>query len=228
MPELLKGRPAIALALLLTVLIVSNIGFAYSHGWSRWEWQLGGFIGLAAVYFLSGMSLEDIGLSRSTLVSGLKYGLLAMLAIGLVLAVVFFVDSTIFKDNRYNQGLAAALTAGFIVLPLKVILFEELAFRGLMPALLKDLGSKPLVIFVVTAVLFGLWHLLTAPRPGSSSVAGNASLLIIVGVFVATSVAGLAFYWLRQQSGSLVAPILAHWFINSSAMILAALSWMKH
>jgi membrane protease YdiL (CAAX protease family) len=226
MDEALRGKSGLSLAILLAVLIICNLGFAYSNGWSRWGWQVFGFLGLFSVYKFSGLSLSDIGLSRSRIGAGLKYALAAMILISIALLVAYLVNKKIFMDKRYDQSLKTALTAGLLVLPLKVVLFEELAFRGIMPALLKDLGSKPWMILIVSSILFGLWHILTAPKTSSLTIGSHSNILVILGIFLATFAGGVILYLLRQQSDSLIAPILVHWFINCSAMILAALSWL--
>jgi membrane protease YdiL (CAAX protease family) len=225
MEEALRGRSGVSLAVLLIILIICNIGFAYSNGWYRWGWQLFGFLGLFFVYRLSDLTIADIGLSKSRLGAGLKYALAAIIVISIALLAAYLINKKLFMDKRYDQSLKTALTAGLLILPLKVVLFEELAFRGIMPALMKDLGSKPWIILVISSVLFGLWHILTAPKSSSLTVGGHTNLLVIFGIFLATFAGGVILYLLRQHSGSLVAPIVAHWFINCSAMLLAALSW---
>jgi membrane protease YdiL (CAAX protease family) len=42
-----------------------------------------------------------------------------------------------------------------------------------------------------------------------------------------TSVAGLILGYLRYKSDSLLTPTIIHWFINGSALILAAISWPR-
>jgi membrane protease YdiL (CAAX protease family) len=142
-----------------------------------------------------------------------------------VMLIVFVVQQEAFKDSRYSQSLRTAMVASFFIVPLKVVLFEELAFRGIMPALLKDLGSKPWLILIVSSVLFGLWHILTAPKTGDLAIGHYPNLLIVFGVFLATCAGGALLYFLREHSGSLVPAILVHWFINGSAIVLAAISW---
>ncbi|MBX4188961.1 CPBP family intramembrane metalloprotease [Candidatus Saccharibacteria bacterium] len=228
MTEALKGRAWVSLAVLLVVLIICNLGFAKSNGWARWGWQVFGFVGLFSAFWLGGLTLSDIGLSRSKLGAGVKYALVAIFLISIVLLIVYLINSNIFRDKRYDQPLGTALTAGLLLLPLKVVLFEELAFRGIMPALLKDLGSKPWAILLISSVLFGLWHILTAPKSSSLTVSGHSNLIIIFTIFMATFAGGVALYLLRQYSDSLVSSIMVHWFVNCSVMILAALSWVKH
>lgn len=221
----LSGKSALSLGLLALLLVVCNFAFAKSNGWSRWGWQVFSFIGLLSVFKLGGLTLADIGLDKSKVGSGFKYAAIAIVIILLAFLVAFLVQKSLFKDSRYEQSLRNAITASLFVVPLKTVLFEELAFRGIMPALLKDLGSSSWIILLVSSISFGLWHILTAPVTTSITSGKHSHLLIVGAVFVATCVAGAVFYYLRQQSGSLIAPIAVHWFINGTAIILAALSW---
>jgi membrane protease YdiL (CAAX protease family) len=158
----------------------------------------------------------------------LKYGSIAMTCIAAVLLLIFVTDRNALHDSRYHQSLAKALLACFVIVPFETVLFEELAFRGLLPALLQRINLRPRLIMLTSSVLFGLWHLASAPSTANFSAARPSHLLIMAGVFVATTTAGAVFYWLRQKSDSLVASTLAHWAINSFAIILAALSWSGH
>jgi membrane protease YdiL (CAAX protease family) len=223
-----SDRTLLSLALLLAILVVSNLAFVHSHGWSRLGWQVFGYGGLLLVFKVAGLSPADVGLSKARLGSGLKYGLLAVAIILAVLLVTFLVKQSVFHDDRYHQGLRAALSTALVFVPLKTVIFEEFAFRGILPALLKDLGTKQWAILVVSAVLFGLWHITTAPK-GSNVSIGNFSNYFILGtVFLTTFLGGAVFYWLRYHSDSLLASIIVHWCINGTSIVLAALSWVAH
>ncbi|HVO86214.1 MAG TPA: CPBP family intramembrane glutamic endopeptidase [Candidatus Binatia bacterium] len=207
------------------MLVVCNLAFARSSGWARWGWQLFGFGGLFFVYRIGGLSLGDIGLSRSRIGIGLKYALVAIAVSFVALVIAYFINQSLFRDTRYNQALGPALLASLFILPLKVVIFEELVFRGVMPALLKDLGSRPWVILVVSSILFGLWHISTTPKSGNITAGHYSNLLIVGAIFMVTSAAGAALYLLRYQSDSLVPAIAVHWFINGAAIVLASLAW---
>ena len=47
----------------------------------------------------------------------------------------------------------------------------------------------------------------------------------VVGTVVFTTLAGIVFAVLRQQSGSLVAPFLLHWATNGLGILAAAWAW---
>ena len=47
------------------------------------------------------------------------------------------------------------------------------------------------------------------------------AVAVIVGVVVAMTAAGLVLAWLRLRSRSLLAPFLAHWGVNATALVVA-------
>jgi len=97
---------------------------------------------------------------------------------------------------------------------------EELAFRGVFLMLLERAfgaseegwgGGAPWA-GGVTALAFGLWH-------GLAWSAGHVTF--DAGAFFFPALGGVAFWWLRQRTGSLVFPIVAHNGAN-----LATYTWV--
>jgi uncharacterized protein len=221
-----KDKTVLALALLLGLLLVCNFAFVRSQGWMRWGWQLLSFGGLFAVYKIAGLTLSEIGLSKSKLGSGFKYAFVVIVLIMVAFLLVYFFKQSVFKDPRYHQSLKVALTSALFILPIQTVLFEELAFRGIMPSLIKGLGGSLLVTFIVSGLLFGFWHVASAPR-GELLGKQHVSNLLIMGLtLLVTSVGGAVLYMLRYKSGSLVAPIAVHWFVNGLGIVLSSISWM--
>ena len=62
---------------------------------------------------------------------------------------------------------------------------------------------------LLQAAVFGLWHIPDARNEGES----------IIGTVVVTALAGWAFGWLAERSGSLLAPVLAHLAINEAGAV---------
>lgn len=228
MLEIFKDRATISLILMLLLLVVCNYAFVYSRGWSRWGWQLISFGGLFAIYKFAGLTLSDIGLSWDKIGTGVKYGLVAAGLALVAFLVLYFINYEFFGDSRYHQGLQAALITGLLVVPLKTVLFEEIAFRGILPALLKEFSGSFIVILIVSSLLFGLWHILSAPKADMLSIGSFSNILVIGGVFLATSIGGAVLYFLRDQSDSLVASIIVHWFVNGFTILLSSISWLQH
>ncbi len=124
-----------------------------------------------------------------------------------------------------------SLTLGFVFKPgvpdIETLAFqasmpglaEELAYRGIAPVLLLGLiNSKlkfdgmPWTVILITALCFGVWH-------GLSFSDGQLRFDYMSALF--PFIGGLAYGWLRFNSGSLLFPILAH-SLGNSAFALSA------
>lgn len=172
------------------------------------------------VAWVGGLRAADLGLRRASLGQGFVYGgvVAGVVLAGLVAAVL--VVPRAFRDDRVDVGLGTMLFEVLVEIPLATVMFEEVAFRGVLLGLLrKRLPTWPAV--VVSAALFGLWHvdgvLHRHEGPGLAAA--------VAGTVAATTVAGLGFAWLRVRSDSLVAPMLAHWATNALAFVVAWVRW---
>ena len=93
-------------------------------------------------------------------------------------------------------------------------------FRAALPAILRRTGRRNPA--VASAVLFGLWHVLPTleeleARPVRSSPrTGTAAVIAAVAV---TFLGAYAFGWLRDRSGHVAAPILAHAAANEASLL---------
>jgi len=170
---------------------------------------------LAAGARRAGLTAADLGLARRDVGRGLRWGGTAFGAISAVLAVGAAIPATrgFFDDDASDVGTGAMLRRALIVIPIGTVVFEELAFRGVLLGF-ADRALGPMRSTIVVSVLFGLWH---APPLSDEGIA------TIVGTVAATTVAGFGFAWLRRRSASLLAPMLAHLATNSTAFVL---SWL--
>jgi membrane protease YdiL (CAAX protease family) len=64
---------------------------------------------------------------------------------------------------------------------------------------------------------------LSAVRGAGVLGGATAGSVSVVATVVVTTGAGLIFIWLRERSGSLLAPILAHAGLNASAFAFGAM-----
>jgi membrane protease YdiL (CAAX protease family) len=174
---------------------------------------------------IGGASAHDLGLDPATFGRGLRVGGIAAAATILVIAAAAAVPAArpLFEDERAaDAALGAVLFQALIRIPLGTALYEEFAFRGVLYGLSRRLmGVRGAV--ALTAVLFGFWHVLPAFSAASSNdAAGNvAEWAVVVGIIAFTAVAGLVFIWVRERADSLLAPILFHAAINSTAFVAA-------
>ena len=95
-------------------------------------------------------------------------------------------------------------------------------FRSALEGILAR-SRSPLQAALISAPLFGAWHVLPAldrlhSNPGLSSVHRGGikrRAAVVAGTVVFTAAASLGLSWLRRRSGSVVAPILVHYGINA-------------
>jgi membrane protease YdiL (CAAX protease family) len=178
--------------------------------------------GLLAVARASGISWDEVGLARACAGRGAALGLAAFLVVTLVLVVGALVPATrpLFEDERAARITGAAVAYHALVrIPLGTVVLEEVAFRGVLLALLRRACSTGAAVGW-SSLLFGLWHVVpTVEALRANELAPDASA--VAGAVVATTAAGVVFCWLRLRSGSLVAPALTHVATNSVALLLA-------
>lgn len=182
------------------------------------------------LYRQSGLRRADIGLSKDSVSSGLRWGMAALLLVAVIIAAGIFITPGSFMDDRYHQSLQSAIIRSIIFIPLATVIFEELVFRGLLLALLRRQYSLKIAA-VISSLCFGLWHVFSSL--GVSNALFNASdaphaVLSMLTVIIVTSLAGLVFCYLRLLSGSIIASMLAHWSINAFALIAAAIAFATH
>ncbi|MGB7382657.1 MAG: type II CAAX endopeptidase family protein [Rhodococcus sp. (in: high G+C Gram-positive bacteria)] len=220
-------------AIVVLVLVVSNLIAHFTTVWLSIATVPAAAIILLALTRRRGLGWAELGLSPRQWKTGSLY---ALGAVGLVLTVVAIgallpITRPFFMADRYAT-ISAALVASMIVIPLQTVIPEELAFRGVLQGTLGRIyGARG--VFAAGSLLFGLWHIassmgLTSGNAGLSNFLGGGVVGQVIGIaaaVVATAAAGLVFTWLRQRSGSLIAPIALHWSLNGIGALAAALVW---
>lgn len=178
-------------------------------------------------------SLDDLGMARRKIPAGLRLGgaFSGILLAGYVVGVLLPWTRELFQDDRADVGVAPLLQRIFIAVPLGTVLLEEVAFRGVLPAMFKgrlaNRARPHLIADMCSAVLFGLWHIL----PSWNLNETNSSFaflpdpldqaLVITGGVLGTAAVGMFFSWMRNRSDSLAAPILLHTTSNSAGYLFA-------
>lgn len=181
-----------------------------------------------------GLTWAELGLGRQDLLRGAAYGGVAACGVAVVYLVGVALPATrgAFRDTRYRIGPGAAVLVSLVTIPLATVLFEEVAFRGVLWAELSEEFDAARAT-VASSVLFGLWHVLPSLDllRTSTAVRGDREprrlrvLLTVAGTVAFTTVAGLVFAELRRRSGSLVAPAALHWATNGLGVLAAARVW---
>ena len=189
-------------------------------------------LGLAACLLViarvQGLTAADLGLAQSTWPVGLRWGTAAATLVGAAYALAYLIapvrQALPESDGEIGR---AALWAVLVVIPLGTVLPEELAFRGLVLALL---GRRYGVLSgtLLSSGLFGLWHIAASLGGGPANAAivgvvgGDAAGTVtrVIATVVFTTLGGVVLCWLRLRSNSLLAPILAHWTVNALGVIV--------
>lgn len=185
----------------------------------------------AAVVYVIGrrlVSADDVGLRNWR--SGARWGP-AVTAVGLalyLLAVVTPGVNELFNDRRVEGGTGRLVYEVLIRIPLGTVVLEEIAFRGVLPAVLASAMSMSRAV-VLSSFLFGLWHVLPALglaeiNPVFEWLLGDGLAGKVGGVAIAvvgTFFFGLGLCFLRFRSGSILAPLIVHVASNTTGYVFA-------
>ncbi|MFE7773510.1 CPBP family intramembrane glutamic endopeptidase [Streptomyces sp. NPDC057445] len=179
----------------------------------------------------AGITWDELGLGRSSARRGLRWGLVLVGAVLLVYLVALAVPFTreAFQDERAAELSGAQLVYRVLVrVPLGTVLLEEIAFRGVLWAMMRRRWGASWAT-TVSSALFGLWHIqpsrgLTHSNAAAEAVFGTGATgaaLSVAAAVVGTALAGVVFCELRRRSGSLIPPMALHCALNSAGYALA-------
>lgn len=183
----------------------------------------------------AGCSWDDLGLARARLGSGLRWGgvLAGLTVLVLVIGLILPATRPLFEDDRVRVLSGwGVLYAAFVRVTFGTVLLEEVAFRAVAPAILATKMRRwPAIGFA--ALAFGLWHILPSMslhrvNPVADDTVGRFPVWVTVGASVLTTAAlGIWFSFLRERSGSVLTPMLAHWSSNALGYLFAymVLNW---
>ena len=224
-PEQVSGLPWWPLMLVIVVLIAFNIvNNRIAPQGHYLLWAFGGSFGLLAIGLLDGNSWTNMGLGWSYLVPGFLWGVgcIIVVTVGYLVAATFRRWLNAMQDERVAELSGPRLMFQALVeVPFGTVLFEEIAFRAVLFSMLARRFGVVWAI-IISAVLFGLWHVL--PSIGTheqsaalGSVVGKGrrgNILAVVLTVITTTIAGVVFAGLRLVSGSVIAPMGLHWATN--------------
>jgi uncharacterized protein len=199
-----------------------------AQAWHR-RWyapaNAGAAVAALAAARASGLTPGELGLGPGAWRPGrLASALAAATAAGYLAAAALPVTRPLLNDKRVTgldgPGLLYQVT---FRIPVGTVLWEEIAFRGVLHAALRRVLPEPATIAVATAV-FAVWHI----RPTAAALRinglagqhGQAAARVAAGVAV-TAAGGALFSWLRVRSGRLTAPVLVHLTTNCVGLVVA-------
>ena len=214
----------------LAVMVLANLAF---HRWPTWSVLVGvsTTVALAMLARWAQLGMADLGLARSAWMSGLRWGGACVAVATVAYAAAFLIPAARAVVTDTAGSWSQALMMALLVIPLGTIIPEEFAFRGMLWGLAhREWGRWAATFF--SSTVFGLWHVAPALGGGSANEAfdsfvggGTLGLLIrVAGTVIFTGAAGVLFCELRVRSGSLLAPVLAHWAVNGMGVIFVQLA----
>jgi membrane protease YdiL (CAAX protease family) len=178
----------------------------------------------------TGLTWEELGLAPRRLRAGVRWGgaCVVLVAAGYAVALAIPALRPLLTDARVGGLDGADIAFRVLVrIPFGTVVWEEVAFRGVLLAALLRVLSPPAAT-AASSALFGIWHI----RPTLSALAENDVVdgAVLAGGAVllaclATAATGVLFTWLRLRSGSLLAPALLHLATNSLGTLAAAASF---
>jgi uncharacterized protein len=223
-----RGRDVTVAAAWSAALIGWN-NLAGRQAWhQRWYplANLGATGAALAAAAASGLTADDLGLRRGRVAAGLRCGAApsGALAAGWILLAAVPASRPALADQRITSLTWPEVAYQVTVrIPGGTVLWEEVAFRGVLQAALRRLLPRPAAM-AVTSGMFGLWHV----RPTVEALATNqiaatrrATAGSVAATVAGTAAAGLLLSWLRERSGSLAAPVLLHLSANCGAALAA-------
>jgi membrane protease YdiL (CAAX protease family) len=218
-------------AALALVIVYNPVGNEALTAWAYVPVNVAVGAVLLALARRSGLSWDLMGLRTDRLAKGAKVGLAAAAVIAGIVAVAILLAPVreYFADDRFiGQGWGEMLYQTLVRIPIGTAAFEEVVFRGV----LLGFFLQRMAVWraaTLSSVLFGLWHILPTfdsieTNPGGDLLEGGLAVMAaVVGSVIVTGLAGYGFTWLRLRANSLLAPIVAHFAINSVAY---AAGWM--
>jgi len=185
---------------------------------------------LVAFAAASRVTASEMGLSLQLERRDLRTALLAfaLTAGGCAAALSHPTSRELLRDERAQDGSWDVIAYKSLVrFPIGTALFEELTFRGVIPALTGRSDSSG---DLLSAGVFGLWHVIPTARALSGNYLSEDMTLadrikaVIAGCAVTTA-GGLGFSWLRRRSGSIALPWMVHSAFNTFTYLAGVLAW---
>jgi membrane protease YdiL (CAAX protease family) len=190
-------------------------------------WACLAIVGLVLLARADGLHRRDWGFGPVTARAARAAALLAgVIALAMLVGTQLPGITTAYQDQRVaDLGADEVAFAALVRVPVGTALLEEVAFRGILLAMLmRRVGTAWGV--AGSSVAFGAWHLLPALHLAEGNAAIGAALgtqsLAVAGVaMVAAGLAGAFLSLLRIRYDHLIAPLAVHVTTNSVGYLLA-------
>lgn len=124
------------------------------------------------------------------------------------------------------------LLTSLVLIPIGTVLVEELAFRGVLWGLLREVKGTTTAT-IVSSALFGVWHVLPSlglsanneAITGTVGTGRSAQTTTVLATVLFTALSGVVFCEVRRRSGSILASAGLHWATNGLAVLASSAVW---
>ena len=227
-----RQRRLIALGVAIAVLAFSNVmSNRILPSWAYVPWNLSMAFVLLGIAYRGGAGPVAVGLGIRHWHRPVGVGLLLFGGTALLFALGMIVPATqsAFIDTRIGDADAAQMLWVVLVqIPLGTVVLEEVAFRGVLPALM---GGSPAIRWrwipvLGASILFGLWHILPSIGIDNANAAvggalGHNQVLTTTLAVVSMTIAGVAMCALAHLGKGIKTTMLLHWATNSLGFFAA-------
>jgi membrane protease YdiL (CAAX protease family) len=217
----------VSVGLAVTVVVMVGVRVWMGVG-PRWAHLVSGPAAAALLVLVgraAGLSWGELGFGgRDALVKGawLAGGAAGLVAVAYGIGLLIPATRRAFLDDRYRLPAGTALCTALVAVPLATVIFEEVAFRGVLWGLVAH-DRSALWATGVSSALFGLLHVV--PDRRLRATGGRRLLLTVLGTVAFTALAGVVLAGLRQAGGGLPAPVGLHWATNGLGVLASAAAW---
>lgn len=227
-----RRRRLVALGFAVALLASSNVmSNRILPGWAYVPWNLSVAVLLLVISRLGGAGPVAVGLGIRHWHRPVGVGLLLAAGTALIFTLGMVIPGTreAFIDSRAaDSGLGQMFYQALVRIPLGTVFLEEVAFRGVLPALI---GASPAIRWRWGPVLgaslaFGLWHILPSMgmNTGNRAVAdvlGGSQLATTVLAVTSMVAAGVLMCALARLGKGVKTTMLLHWATNSLGFVAA-------
>ena len=216
---------AAVLAVAVAVLAAHNLTVERLAKWTYVPACLATAASLTALGTAAGISAAGMGLSARAAVDSAGIAVIWGLAATAAVVALATAPTTrrLFADRRMDEvGLAGTAYRAGVRIPLGTAVVEEVAFRGVLLALLAERMPTGWAV-AASCLLFGLWHLVpTVGVLDVNRVAGRGRrVTVLAAAVVVMAGAGALLCQLRLATGSVLGPAFAHASLTATATVAA-------
>lgn len=127
--------------------------------------------------------------------------------------IIFLIVSTPIFNKEYSMGSIVSLIFSTIITPV----FEELLFRGYIWNQLKNYYKNELVIYMITTILFAIWHIgyfdSIILNMNANNLTGNILFVMLMKVLTGL-IFGIIIGFVRYKTKNTYSAILTHSMMN--------------